>query len=244
MDSWKYDPSRRLFLKNLGIVTAGIPLLGSKAYAMLANRMMMGAAGTATWYFEDDCSSLTGWTDGDANGGESTQVTFDSQETFKFDSKGIPNPNVYAHRHRDIGSIEGLGNTVVVKLKLYCDAIGSGSSDDEFSLSIHRSDWRGFFNFQPDGLFVYDGAAWNEVGTNIVVQDSWQIWKFVVDFSSGVANADVDVYLGGALQQANVDCSSEEVETDGQIALTQYGISTADRISYSSYVKVGNADYD
>ena len=48
MDKWKYNPKRRLFLKQLGIVTVGMPILGSKAYAMLANRMMMGAAGAAS----------------------------------------------------------------------------------------------------------------------------------------------------------------------------------------------------
>ena len=49
MDPWKYDPSKRLFLKKLGIVAAGLPFLGfgSKAYATVARRAMMAAAGVA-----------------------------------------------------------------------------------------------------------------------------------------------------------------------------------------------------
>jgi len=58
MESWKYNPSRRLFLKNAAIVTASIPILGSKAYAMLAQRMLMGTAGVPTMDPGNDANTL------------------------------------------------------------------------------------------------------------------------------------------------------------------------------------------
>ena len=99
--------------------------------------------------------------------------------------------------------------------------------------------------FCSDGLFIYDGAAYNEVGTNIVSQDAWQEWTFIVDLSAGVASAVCDVYLNDVLQASDVDCSDDtSLEDDGLVALSQWGHTTDDCITYIDYLKIGDGVLD
>lgn len=93
-------------------------------------------------------------------------------------------------------AIEAIGNRVVVSISLYHDAIGLSTTADYFLFSISRSDWKFDLRYGSDGLFIHDGVAWNEVGTNLVVQDTWQEWTFDIDLSAGVASADRYFVLG------------------------------------------------
>ena len=245
MDKWKYNPSRRLFLKNLGIVTVGIPILGSRAYAMLANRMMMGAAGAGTYpgdsnasLLDLDCSNLTGWTDGDSGNGVSGQVTYDGKSCFKFDAV-IGAVGTYAERFQDLGSIDGLGNQIVVTLLLYCNTLGTLAAPNKWQLYFQRSDWRFRASYASDGLFVYNGASDLEIGTNIVQTGAWQKWTFVIDVSGGVASAIVTTYLNEVLIAAGTDCSYTIASTDGLTALNAFGWTIA-TLAHLDYLKIGD----
>lgn len=193
-----------------------------------------------TSFLNEDCSDISDWTDGDTDTGESTQVTFDSKSCFKFNS-GASTASPTAIRTIDTGYT--FGDRVVVSLSLYCDAIGTQSAWDDFELLVVQAAVRGMIYFCSDGLFVYDGAAYNEVGTNIVVQDTWQEWTFDFDFSTP-ASATVDIYLDGDLVGNNIDCSSTGAFAVGRIKLTQFGFNTANRISYVDWVKVGTGFYN
>ena len=192
-------------------------------------------------FVDEDCSALGSWVDGDTSTAVSSQITFDSQETFKFDTGASA---ADAKRTQDFGSLEELGNRVLVKVKVYHDSIGSISvQSDSFNLSLERSDWVTYISFGSDGLMIWDGAGYNEVGSSLVVEDAWQTWLFDFDFSSGVASAVVDVYLEGILQATDFDCSSPGSHTDGNIEFMQRGHTIKNRLSYVDYIKIGS-DFD
>jgi len=222
---------------------------------MLANRMMMGAAGSFSGPYmsngsllDIECVSgadpgLDGWADEDFGTGESTAVTnepvADSVPTaWKMDS-GADTGVERAVRTKDIGSIESLGNTVIVSLKLYCDLIGTHSNGDYQYIGINRSDCRTMIEFASDGLWYYTGAEYLNAG-DCVVEDTWQEWTFVVHYGSGVANATMDVYIDDVLTYSGLDVSYTRVDTDGKIALIQYGNTTANQLTYIDYIKIGD----
>jgi len=192
---------------------------------------------------DEDCSDISDWDDLDKGTGVSEQVTNPlggGLTTFKFDSNSSAANNDYPKRQIDVGSIEGMGNTIVVSMKLYCDAIGTRANNDDFQIIIYRSDWAISVLFSSNGLHIYDGASFNEIGTNLVVQDTWQEWTFVIDLSDGVANAVVDTYLDNDLKSEGDDCSYTGSFTDGVIYLRLLGYTTNDRIAYLDWLKVGD----
>lgn len=186
-------------------------------------------------FYNEDCSDITDWTDNDLGTGASTQVTFDGKSCFKFDSGAPADPNNYARRYIDVGTF---GDRVVVSLSLYCDAVGIRADSDYFYLEVQRNDVRLNARFCSDGLFIHRGESINEFGTDLVVQDTWQEWTFDIDFSTP-ATANVYIYLNGVLQ-GNADCSHTTAGTNGYVLLAQLGNTTANRISYVDWIKVGN----
>ena len=195
---------------------------------------------------DEDFSAIDDWTNGDQAPATSTQETFDGQETLYQNTHESAVGNDYAYLYRTIGSIEGLGNTIAVSIKLYHDLIGTIANTDNFVFNCFRSDWKFSVVFASDGLFISDGATYNEVGTNIVSQDAWQEWTFIFDFSGGVANATCDVYLKIAgiyvLQASDVDCSNigDFSGLDGYLELECFGYATDNLITYVDYLKIGD----
>lgn len=186
-------------------------------------------------FLAEDCSDISDWTDLDNDTGESSQVTFDSKSCFKFDS-GASTDSPQAGRSIDVGSF---GNRVVVSFSLYVDAAVKVGWDC-FQFKVTKGDVRLEVIFGSDGIFVNDGSAWNEVGVDLVVLDTWQEWTFDIDFTTP-ASATVDVYLNGSLVGDGVDCSYELAGTDGKVFLYQFGYATANQISYVDWIKVGDA---
>jgi len=191
---------------------------------------------------DEDCAVITDWTDGDAVAGtaESTQKTYDGCSYFGFNTFASASGNDYARRYKDVGSIESLGDTFSVSIKLY--HVNIGSRNDSFFIQVERSDMVFFAYFQSDGLKLSDSeGSYTEVGTNIVVEDSWQTWTFIVDVSNGVANATCDVYLGTVKQGDDIDCSYTGNNTDGKVSLWQMGIDHDDQLSFVDWLLIGDS---
>ncbi len=185
---------------------------------------------------DDDCSSLTGWTNQNAGDAETTQVTYDGRSCFKLDSG--PNSaanNDYTHNYKDVGS---LGAYTTIEIDLYHALIGGLTDVDKAQLRVHNGSTVCHINFTSEGLFVHDGATYNEVGTNIVSQDAWQYWRFIINWTAKT----VDVYLKSGddyiLQASGVDCSYDDATADGTIQLCQYGYATNNCISYVNNIKI------
>ena len=205
----------------------------------VSNASLLDLACTAT-------ELADGWTDLDAGEAVSTSEVnapaADPKATvWSFDTNTSADTNDYAARTKDVGSVEGLGNRIVVSVKTYCDLVGTLANTDIFQLYVWRSDWQFLAQFSSDGLFIARGPGdYPEVGTNLVVQDTWQEWTFDIDISAGVANAVCDVYLDNVLQASGVDCSFTDTGTDGNIWFYLFGYTTDNLIAYVDWLKIGD----
>lgn len=183
----------------------------------------------------EDCVDISDWADSDGGSGVSSQTTFDSKSCFSFATGSAPGQ---AFRNIDAGSF---GDFLVIETSLYCSSIGTVGNEDSFRFYVESSGLRFMVGFASDGLFIYDGSSWNEVGTDLVQTEIWQTWTFAIDFSTP-ASAVCEVYLDGVLQASAVDCSNTGSFTDGTVVLRQDGSTTSDHLTYMDYFKVG-ADY-
>jgi hypothetical protein len=179
--------------------------------------------------YNSDMSDITGWDDIDTLAGDSSQVTFDSKSCMKMFSGATVG---IASRREGVGTI---GTRVVVSMNIYCDSIGT--FDERFLFILGYNPSRFGVLFQSDGLFIYDGASINELGTNLVVLDSWQEWTFDINFLT----QKVDVYLGGILQGANIDCCIDTGGGNGLTYFSQYGSNAIpNNLTYIDWLKVGS----
>jgi hypothetical protein len=186
--------------------------------------------------FMDTCVSLTDWTAASGGDGVVSAVDYLTQKTFKLDSGSIGSGN-NAHIHRDVGTF---GTRVVATIKLNSSLLGTNANNDHFVYIARKANVTLSAAFASDGLFIFDGVAWNEVGTNLVVQNIDQTWTFDCDFSTP-ASATCDVYLNGKLKASGVDCSyTDGPWLEGQVQLRQYGDTLANCISYIDKVEIGD----
>lgn len=179
---------------------------------------------------DEDCAAITDWTDNDSTGA-STQETWDTQNVFKF-TVAAHGAGRKAERYIDAGTI---GTTYTVELRLYCDTIGTQAAGDYFNLAVDNGAATLGVRWCTDGLFIYDGASWNEIGTNVVDSDVWTVWRFAVTTGATVA-----VYKNGILLAAAADCSDGTTATDGLVTIAQNGVTTDNVISYVSFVKLSD----
>ncbi len=180
---------------------------------------------------DEDCSDITDWTDNDTAGAASTQATFQGRDTFQMTVTAHA-AGRKAERYIDAGTI---GTTYTIEIRLYCDLIGTQAAGDYFSLAVDNGAATLGVRWCTDGLFIYDGAAWNEVGTNIVDSDVWTVWRFAVTTGATVA-----VYKNGFLMAAAQDCSDATTPTDGLVTIAQNGVITDNVISYVDFVKLSD----
>ncbi|RLC80962.1 MAG: hypothetical protein DRJ03_20730, partial [Chloroflexi bacterium] len=210
-------------------------------YDVLANNVdysqLKKADNQPGWYAEyldEDMASITDWIDGDSVNGVSSQVTFDSKSCMKLDS-GAAAVGTWGRRYRDEGTVP---NRIVAEMSIYCDAIGTISNSDEAVFGVLKSSTRLDASFCSDGLFIRNSSGtWVEVGTNIVVQDTWQKWVFDINYTDG----EVDIYLDDELISSGVDCDYSGTWTEGRVSFLQRGVTTGNRITYVDYVKINEA---
>lgn len=159
----------------------------------------------------DECSSITSWTDNDVNTGASTQTTFDSKDTFRFQAGTVALD--VAQRTKTVTDIS---SNYSFEIKTYFDLLGTVASGDYAEINIHNGDISFEIRFSDDGLEVNDGSTWNEVGVDLVTEDGWIVWKFIVSSNSGT-DAKVDIYKNGIPVGLQVDCSKVDTTLNGRV---------------------------
>jgi hypothetical protein len=182
----------------------------------------------------DDCSSLGSWADGDGGNGVSSQTTWLGRQVFKL-LGGAAGAGNTAKRSQDLGSFAAGAS---VTIRCYHDDVGTQADTDEFLISFDDGTNLCSVAIASDGVFVYDGAAWNEVGTDIYAEDEWIEWTFVVaaDFST------VAVYKNGTVVDAAADCSDASGATDGNVIFEQKSVTTSNQTTYVDIIRVGDGD--
>jgi len=193
---------------------------------------------------DEDCSDISDWQDYDAVNGVSE---VDPAGQFRLDAN-VAAVACKAGRRRDFSTTPRME----LEVKLYHDLIGTNFDGDCVHIRLFHYVTTGVrleIVFASDGLFIYDGLAYNEVGTNLVKHGGsaeWQTWKFVVDFSIP-ASSTVDVYLEGVLQASDVDCSWID-DSANILFIYQFGYVTDNMLTHVDHIKVrsestGNANW-
>lgn len=182
---------------------------------------------------DEDCTAISDWTDQDGGTGVSSDASFDNKLCTKFDVVTAGGAN-FAKRFLDVGTF---ATRVTVSFKAYFETLGTLANNDYFEIELRDTATRLAVRFASDGIYIYDGADWNEVGSDLVTQDTWQEWSF--DWNITAKN--VDVYLNDVLQATDVDCSYDIAGTDGETYITQKGDNTI-CVTYLDFIKIG-ADF-
>jgi len=185
--------------------------------------------------FIDNCVALTDWTNSSAGDGVASAVVYLTEKTFKLDSGSIGSGN-NAWLTQDVGTF---GDRVVATIKLNSSLLGAKGDNDHMAFVLERAGVQLLAGVASDGLFIFDGVAWNEVGTDLVSQNTDQTWTFDCDFSTP-ASATCDVYLNGVLKVSGVDCSYTGSFTEGKITLAQFGYTLANCITYVDSIEIGD----
>jgi len=183
----------------------------------------------------EDFADISDWVDQDTNTGISTQVTFDSKSCVKLDS----GTGGGAQRARSLGA---LGNRTVLNWSMYQVAIAGPPSTDEFYSYIFNGTHGVFFRATSTGFYVYDSVAADnvEVGTNLVVQDTWQEWTIDIDWTTQT----LDLYLGGVLQASDVPCHYNDTTAEGTFHIsTYYRTGNIQSITYVDWFKISKDGY-
>lgn len=167
----------------------------------------LGGGGSLT----EDCNDITTWTDNDVGTGASTQTTFNNNETFRFRAGTASGDN--ANRTRDIGTID---DDYQVEVRTYFDTLGTISNGDYSEINFYNGVVDFNVRFSDDGLEVFDGSAWNEVGVDIVSEDVWNVWKFIVTAGTATA-ATLDIIKDGSYVGLQYDITNANAGNDGKI---------------------------
>ena len=181
----------------------------------------------------DDFTTVVTWTDGDAGNGVS-----EISPAGQFHMDAVTGASgTLAKRTTDIGSYPTDGYTF--EYKVYHDLLGTFANSDYFAIDCKSATMFFAALLCSDGMFVVDGVAWNEVGTNIVDTGAWTVWRFLVYETDGT----VDIYKDGALAAADIDCSYTGTWTDGETRIYQYGTTVAGE-SHIDYIRAATGLYD
>lgn len=192
----------------------------------------------ASWdLLNEDCSSLTGWTD-ISSAGVSASVNPASQ--FKFDSGASTGVGVQVGIEKDMGS---LPNTFTVELKTYHDALGAYADVDRGRFMTMQSDEAIDVLFATDGLYTRDGTGYHLTGTDLVKTGQWQTWRFCVSLTGTAGAGTMDVYLYDLTHAwtkviTGAACSYAVSVTDGTTRYYQHGQTTANRLTHMDYMKM------
>lgn len=186
------------------------------------SRVFVSDNPTAISKLDDDCTSLADWADVVFGGiteysvrPEATQTTYDGKSCFRlFGGTADLAESVGIRLMRNMGSF---GSFTTFEISVYHDLVGSSFSDG-FMLYIFNGATYFHATFTTGGLKIYDGASHNEVGTDLVSLDTWQDWKFIINWAAQT----VDVYLDDVLQASGVDCSAASATTSGTVYIDQF----------------------
>lgn len=191
-------------------------------------------------YLDNSCVTLTGWTSNTDGTGAAVTVdntTYPAITTIKSDSGSGTGATQYAGFSNNSVTTP-VPAVLVLTVKCMFAAIGTKANEDFFQAQV----WNGSTGFKAkfctDGLFVTYGGTDYEVGTNIVdtTGAAWQKYDFVLTFSTHKCT----VYLNNVSQgEVDFDVFTGIVMTH----FTQWGVTSANRITYTDYVQLGTTFY-
>jgi hypothetical protein len=198
----------------------------------------IGAGGALTEEFD----SISAWNNTDTGTGLSSAVTTNGLNALKQVGANAGTQSD-AIIFRDIGDLQ---DNYIIETKTYFDAIEGVSAASTSTGYVHMHWDNGIVRlesrFSDDGLEVYDGAAWNEVGVDLVSEDVWITWKFFVTAGTATA-AFVDIQKDGSYVGLGYDITSASADTasDGEIRITAFGSTGIGATHYVDYMYINSS---
>ena len=182
--------------------------------------------------YDDDCSSLATWTDGDY--GDGVSEVSPAGQFHLYAGAGANG----AYDTKDIGTYPTDGYTA--EIKLYHDYLGTQANGDIFHLRMKSATAKTQIEFCSDGLFVLNsaGSAYVEVGTNLVDVGAWTTWRFLVNESTNK----MDIYKDKIKVGTDVNCATAGSFTEGFTEIYQESETIATEI-HIDYFKVATGLY-
>lgn len=190
----------------------------------------------------EDCGSLSSWTTLDVTAGVTATATFNGQQTFRFHGGAAVGSD--AHIKRTVSSIT---TAYSVEIKTDFSVLGTISGADYAYMDIANGVIRYRTRWSTDGLEIFDGATWKEVGVNTVSTGVWATWKFLVTAGTATA-ARVDVFKDGSAIGLQYYAANASTASSGQIDLAANAGGSASQIDwYMDYIYlnsiVARSDY-
>ena len=236
--------------------------LGTEKTALLG-----AAAGGFTWDLLDSgCSSTSDggtWAlSGGSAGGGCTQVTYDSQSTFKMDSGGSAADGAYGQAYitlanSDLSSATVWPDPFTMQCRIYIYAFGqfgSGAHTDQFDIYLYGQNTvmnlRFTTAYPGSGPGTAYGTRWIDTGgANTAIgalTDNWSgAWHTVGVYAHSLQGSNplvtADVYIDGVLKNTGLTRNGGET-SDAAFAVNQKGYDNSNRISYIDWVRIGTGD--
>ncbi len=188
--------------------------------------------------FEDDCSSLNGWSTDHVGSGTATQVTYDSKSCFKLDSGAST-----SSRSRIYKTGINFNSSMVIELSTYLDDIGTPANGEQLILRVQPTTLaRLNITFSTDGLILNGNPADFNLGT-LCTEDEWINWRFeIIQLSSSLFN--VKTYKNNTYITTTYDAGALASVTGESIYLTQFGNTIANKLSYIDSFNLSNYGFE
>jgi hypothetical protein len=171
----------------------------------------------------EDCQSIADWTNVSTG---TAVVDIDPAGQIRMDTHESAVSNYYAMLERTLIIPP---DKFTVEISTFFNSLGTIANIDHFRIAYVMIGWTLRINLASNGLFVTKAANVSvEVGTDIVKCNSgaeWQLWRFQVDKSAGVAFATVEVFLDN-VSQGVYDADFETGTSPRTFRLYAYGFAT------------------
>lgn len=183
----------------------------------------------------EDCGSLSSWTTLDVTAGVTATATFNGQQTFRLHGGAAVGSDAHIKR-----TLSSLTTSYSVEIKTDFSILGSIAGADYAYMDIANGVVRYRTRWSTDGLEIYDGTNWKEVGVNIVSTGVWATWKFLVTAGTATA-ARVDIFKDSSAIGLQYYAANASTASTGQIDLAANAGGSASQIDwYMDYLYINS----
>lgn len=186
--------------------------------------------------YDDNCSSLTGWTNGDSGGSATTvdTTTYPGEAVFKMLTSSTPSGTNHAYRSRDVGTF---GSVTTVSMRVNPAVVGTRSNNDRFLFNIENGSYRLWFSLSETGVEYFNGTSWVST-TQTITEGQFDEWGISVTWASKA----IDIYKNGSLVQQITSNALQTIgSTNGFTQIACRGYTTGSQLSYIDFLKIGDS---
>ncbi len=182
-----------------------------------------------TAHLNDDCTSLTGWTNDKVIA--ATTETFETRSCFRLQTTSASSSD--SGIDRDFGT-SAFGSEIVIQADIYSSFTNAASA---FTIFPSISGYQFIVLLRSDGsLKTWQTSAYIDTGIRFYM-NTWNNWIYKFN----TINRTVDIYLNKIKVGSNIDCAYSGGYTAGPVNFTMYKGNYADvETTYLDNIKIGD----